>query len=46
MIRYQISIYADWFNQGEIIEIVKAMQPGDKLEIIKLDDAKQKGDEQ
>ena len=38
MKRYQITERFDWFSQKEIIEIIKNMKEGNRVEIIKLED--------
>ena len=38
MKRYQITERFDWFNQKEIIEIIKNLKSGEKVEIIRLEE--------
>ena len=38
MKRYQITERFDWFNQSEIMEIIKNLKDEEKVEIIRLDD--------
>jgi hypothetical protein len=37
--KYQITEYVDWFYFGEVMKILSKMKPGEKLEIVKLEDS-------
>ena len=45
MKRYQVTEYADFFNQKELFDIIKNLKPEEKIEIIKLEDVSVLSDE-